>query len=47
MQVKDWANGDPAGGKYSLYEEEAPAYVWSTRLTSGGNYVDDQIFLLN
>ena len=46
-QVNDWATGDPAGGKYSLYESEEYNYVWTTRRTGGkGKYVDDQIFLL-
>ena len=45
-EVRSFATADPAKGQYALYEESEPDYVWSTRRTSGGKYVDDQIFEL-
>lgn len=47
-EIRSWGSSttSPAGGSYSLYEEESDVYVWSTRLTKNGQYTDDQIFEL-
>ena len=39
-EIRSWATGGPASGKYAIYQEVPGQYVWSTRLTSGGKYTD-------
>ena len=48
-EIRSWgsATTSPAGGVYSMYEEQVDKYVWSTRLTRDGNYTDDQMFELD
>ena len=44
--IEKWNSPEtsPAQGTYSMYEEEAFDYIWSTRLTKNKEYTDDQIF---
>ena len=48
-EVRSWdsATKSPAGGVYEMYEEQNDVYVWSTRTTKDGKYVDDQMFEFN
>ena len=44
-EVQNWTVAlSPAGGAYSLYEDESDVYIWSKRTTRDGKYVDDQLF---
>ena len=45
-EVRAWGSAEtsPAQGVYKLKEEVENDYVWSTRLTKNGKYVDDQLF---
>ena len=45
-EIKAWGSEStsPAGGEYSLKEETAVDYIWSTRLTLNKKYTDDQLF---
>ena len=45
-EIRAWNDptASPAGGKYTLKEELATDYIWSTRLTKNQKYVDDQLF---
>ena len=45
-EIRAW-NSDttsPAQGVYTLKEESANDYIWSTRLTKNKKYTDDQLF---
>ena len=48
-EIRRWDSSttSPSGGVYSIYEEGVDSYIWSTRLTRDGNYVDDQLFQLS
>ena len=38
------AETSPAGGVYSMYDEAAYDYMWTTRVTRNQKYTDDQLF---
>jgi len=43
-EIRSWAVSAPDSGSYIVKEESASDYIWSTRLTGGKKYTDDQIF---